>query len=1011
MLELMLTLLLLGQRPEGAFPEPYDSEPGNLTPMSPERAVQAFRLPRAFRATVFAAEPDVRNPIACAWDPRGRLWVAENYTYAERAKKFDLTLRDRVIIFEDADGDGVHDRRIVFTEDVQRLTSVEVGRGGVWLMCPPQLLFISDGDGDDQPDGPAEVVLDGFTVPAENYHNFANGLRWGPDGWLYGRCGASSPGEIGAPGTPENQRVPLRGGLWRYHPGRKVFEALTHGTTNPWGHDWDERGEAFFINTVNGHLWHAVAGMHLVRPHTIDPNPHAYEMIDQHADHWHWDTAKDWSDSRNTSPEHDRRGGGHAHSGMMIYLGDNWTPDFQGKLMTWNLHGRRMNVDRLERSGSGFVGKHEPDPIYSDDPWFRGIELTYGPGGDVFVLDWSDTGECHENTGVHRNSGRIYRVRRGDLRPPAMERLDETSGNVLVNEVAGKKEWVARMARHVLADRRGEGVDDRYWSWLAGRAVNDGNDVVRLRALWLMHATGRSDRALLVSRLSDPHESVRAWAIRLLTDDRTLDDVYGRRPKDETPIAADLLDRFVSMAALDKSGLVRLVLASTLQRLPWSQRGALAAALSRRIEDAADHNLPLMVWYGLMPVAEGDPSALAKLAAECELPTTRRLATRRLAEEIEKRPAPMDALLSLASRRPVPLQRDVLTGIAEGLKGRRKVARPDAWDTFAKTLSQSDDTALRDRIRELSVVFGDGRALDEVRELALDDKADIESRRAALESLIEARPEDLRAVCERLLKVRFLNKTAVRGLALFDDPGIGKALADNYRTFHPSERSAVLDTLVSRVTFAKALMDGIAAGKVPRDDVGAFRARQVRSLNDPSLNTRLSEAWGELRDSDADRRALIAGWKTKLTPAALESAGKSRGRAIFDKVCASCHTLYGQGKEVGPDLTGSGREDLDYLLENILDPSAVVTADYRMVVVATDDGRVLNGIVKARNDRTLTLQTQNESITLERKAIEEERPSTASLMPDGLLKDLSDEEVRDLFAYLRHKTQVPLPKP
>ena len=275
--------------------EPVVRQAPSIAPMSATLAAAGFRVPEGFHVSVFAAEPDVQNPIAMAWDTRGRLWVAENYTYAERTQRFDLRLRDRVLIFEDTDGDGRFDRRTVFTDEVQMLASVELGFGGVWLLCPPQLLFVPDRNGDDVPDGPAEVVLDGFTVPAENYHTFANGLQWGPDGWLYGRCGASSPGQIGAPGTPERLRVPLRGGLWRYHPHRKRFEVLAHGTTNPWGHDWNALGEVFFINTVNGHLWHMIPGAHFVRPHTIDPNPRAYALIDQHADHWHWDNSKELS--------------------------------------------------------------------------------------------------------------------------------------------------------------------------------------------------------------------------------------------------------------------------------------------------------------------------------------------------------------------------------------------------------------------------------------------------------------------------------------------------------------------------------------------------------------------------------------------------------------------------------------------------------------------------------------------------------------------------------------------
>src|SRR5437773_3135791 len=160
------------------FPVPYNTEPDRSAPLPASEAAAKMRLPPGFKATVFAAEPDVQNPIAMAWDARGRLWVAENYTYAEPGKRFDLNLRDRILIFEDKDGDGHFDTRKVFTDEVQMLTSIEIGLGGVWVMCPPQLFFIPDRNGDDVPEGAPEVVLDGFAVPSENYHGYANGLRF-----------------------------------------------------------------------------------------------------------------------------------------------------------------------------------------------------------------------------------------------------------------------------------------------------------------------------------------------------------------------------------------------------------------------------------------------------------------------------------------------------------------------------------------------------------------------------------------------------------------------------------------------------------------------------------------------------------------------------------------------------------------------------------------------------------------------------------------------------------------
>ena len=290
----------------------------------------------------------------------------------------------------------------------------------MWALCAPELLFIPDANRDDVPDGKPVVVLDGWDASAVR-HNIVNGLKWGPDGWLYGRHGILATSLVGKPGASASQRVPINCGIWRYHPTREVFEAVAHGTTNAWGFDYDDHGEMFFINTVIGHLWHVVPGAHYRRMYGTDFNPHLYQLIEQTADHFHWDTGETWSDIRKgVSPTTDKAGGGHAHSGLMIYLGGNWPDRYRNTVFTVNLHGRRLNNDRLERFEAGYVGKHEPDLLQSDDPWFRGIDLIYGPDGGVYIADWTDVGECHENDGVHRTSGRIYQ---GDLRQAASRRL------------------------------------------------------------------------------------------------------------------------------------------------------------------------------------------------------------------------------------------------------------------------------------------------------------------------------------------------------------------------------------------------------------------------------------------------------------------------------------------------------------------------------------------------------------------------------------------------------------
>lgn len=987
------------------FPAPYDTERDPSRPLPPLEAAERMQLPPGFKATVFASEPDVQNPIALAWDARGRLWVAENYTYAERPLKFDLHLRDRILIFEDTDGDGHFDKRTVFTDDVQMLTSLAIGFGGVWVTCPPRVLFIPDRDGDDRPDAPASTVLDGFAVAPENYHTFANGLRFGPDGWLYGRCGASSAGEIGVPGTPPEERLPLRGTLWRYHPQRKSVEVLSSGTTNPWGHDWDEHGELFFINTVNGHLWHHFAGAHYMRPHTIDPNPRVYGLIDQHADHWHFDTTHDWSQSRDGAAN--AFGGGHAHAGMMIYLGDNWPDEYRGRLFTLNLHGRRANQELLERKGSGYIGRHGPDFMIAADPWFRGMEMSYGPDGGVYVLDWSDAGECHESTGVHRRSGRIYKIVHGASSSPEFPDLRQASVEALAGLLSHRNEWFARQARLELNARAldGRGTGGAPARLLRTFAQSEGT--TSLQALWTLYGMGATSRAFLAAQLSHRDEHIRAWAIRLLTDSWPLDTVMSQRPRGRPEASREDLSVVPELCQLgrnDPSGLIRLVLASTLQRLPVELRAELACALVSRKEDAQDHNLPLLIWYGLIPLGGAEPGALVRIAEECQLPLTRRCISRRLTEDVEKNSGPLNELLSwLEERADEPLRMDVLSGMAEALKGWRQARKPAAWDALVASLANTTNSVIREQARELSVVFGDGRALDDLKTIVRDEHADLVLRKTALQTLIENRPPDLRRICEPLLRVQFLNPVAARGLSTFNDADVGGLLVNAYRSFHPSERPQLIAALVSRRAFAKELLEAIGEGRIPRQELSAFHARQIESYQDEALNELLTRVWGKQRERTADKQEWIAQLKRELSSAARAKGDPVQGRAVFQLVCASCHRLYGEGGNVGPDLTGAGRDNLDYLLENIVDPSAVVAADFRMSVVNLKDGRSLNCFITAQTERTLTVQTMTEKLALDRQEVESVEESSLSLMPEGLLETLDAKQRRDLIAYLMHR--------
>jgi putative membrane-bound dehydrogenase-like protein len=1010
-----------------SFPQPYDTGKNRSAPMSAEDSARSFKMPPGFKVSVFAAEPDVRQPIAMTFDPRGRLWVAENYTYAEAPVSFATNLSDRVLILEDTNHDGHFDKRTVFYDRAKILTSVEVGMGGVFLMCPPRLLFIPDKNGDDIPDGEPEVLLDGFNTTTGNHHTFANGLKWGPDGWLWGRVGISSQARVGVPGTPESERAVMNGGVWRYHPTRHIFEAVSHGTTNPWGMDWNAEGEPFFINTVIGHFWHAIPGAHFERMHGADVDPHSYELIPQHADHYHFDMGAGWTKSRaaldgsSFAAGSDSLGGGHAHTGLMIYQGDNWPARFRGKVFTLNFHGRRINMEDLGRDGSGYVAKHAPDFLTVGDPWFRGIDLIEGPDGGVYIADWSDTGECHNHDGVSRSSGRIFKVTYGDPVKPAVGGLTKLSSEQLRPLLTGSNEWAARQARQLLATR--SALQGKPALPLAGLYKEFGRHgykdaAWRLRVIWALNAVGGPSNDWLINRIAGPtrdsDEHIRSWAVRLLAErfqafpnEPQLEDRRHRARWGIRDPWASAEKAFLDLAQNDPAPSVRLALASVLPKVPAQARPKIAELLLAHAEDATDHNLPLMLWYGIEPIVSANSAAGVRLALAAQIPTARRLAARRLAEDIDTGADAISALLEGARTASPAARVDYLEGFAAAWRGWRKLTAPAGWTEFRATFKETESPAVATKLSELDLLFGSGRALAELRAVASDTKADENARRTALRTLLEAGTTGLEPLLNSLSGDAVLRADALVGLLKIGAPDGPSTALGGYQWIVASERARVIGAMVTRPSAAKALLEALAEGRVLRADVTPFDARQLVGLNDAALTKRLAEVWGAIGSTDADQRASIDRLRTQLTPTRLRSADLSHGRALFQKTCAACHRLYGEGGQVGPDLTGSGRASLDYLLENVVAPSAVVPAAYRMTVLNLKDGRSLNGVVTARTDRTLTLQTPTEQTTVEKSGIESSEESASSMMPEGLLESLKPDDQRDLVAYLMHPTQVP----
>lgn len=988
---------------EAAEPEPDQ-------PLRPAHAAQTMIVPEGFNVTLFAGEPDVKQPIGFAIDDRGRLWVAEAYNYPNHGTKAG----DRIIILEDSDGDGRHDKRTIFYDQLNYVTGIEVGFGGVWVMSPPNLFFVPDRNGDDKPDGEPEVLLDGFGTHA-NAHNLANGFAWGPDGWLYGTHGRTNWSMIGKPGTPDEERVRFDGGVYRYHPVRHVWEPYVDGTTNPWGIDWNDHGQAFITNCVNPHLFHVIPGAHYEPWRNRRSSEFAYARIPTIADHLHYTGTAGYRDGAGTEAE-DAAGGGHAHCGTMIYLGDNWPDRYRNTLFTNNIHGRRINNDITRRSGSGYLASHGPDIMRSRDPWFIGVTLQYGPDGTVFVIDWSDTGECHSVRNTQRQTGRIYRIAYGSPKRPELK-LASSTNERLVDLQQHRNDWFVRHARRLLQERSVAGGDMSQTHAALRTMFTVESDVPRkLGALWALHSTGGLDEAALQQQLDHASEHVRTWAIQLLVEGR----VSGTR---QSPIVTNdlslggiisptTLKQFRELAMSDPSPLVRLYLASTLQRLPHEDRWPIAEALAAHAEDNSDANIPLMLWYGVEPLVHDDPVRFVKLAETSRMSVIRRHVARRVAA-LTPSEAGLARLAAVITRIDDPTGlRDVLDGLLQGLKGRRRVDMPDGWNAaFVHVATDSNDNhdEMVRRLIQLALIFGDTDVIAELKRVAEDRSAELATRVVAIDSLVASKVDGFSTVLIRLLDDATVLPNVLRAFAEYDHPETVNSILGRYSEMPADARRQAIQTLASRSNWAGHLLDEMEAKRIARSEVPAFTARQVRNLGDARLTARLNAVWGEVRATPRDRARRIAGFKQRLTAHELSHGDLSAGRAVFAKLCANCHQLFGEGRKVGPDITGAQRNNLDYLLENLVDPSAQVSRDFQLEVIQTESGRVVTGLVKSETDAAITVSTTDSDIVIPVDEVELRKKSDVSMMPEGQLKSLTFTQTRDLMAYLGTGRQVPLP--
>lgn len=620
--------------------------------LSPAEAIKAMTLPKGFSASVFAAEPEVKQPIAMCMDDRGRLWIAEAYGYPFRRPEGEG--RDRIICFEDTNGDGKHDRRTVFMEKLNLVSGIEYGFGGLWVGAAPYLYFIPIADGAaPKPAGKPQVILEGWAW--QDTHETLNSFRWGPDGWLYGCHGVFTHSHVKRPDQPDSERQFINAGVFRLHPVTKKFEVFAEGTSNPWGIDFNMFGHAFIEACVIPHFWHIIQGAKYQRQGgqhyastqaeiaRVAPeywrqdfgvgrlkqplHPYVYDDIKTHGDHLHYLGSRPHIGNNKS----DSVGGGHAHAGLMIYQGDSWPAQYRGnKVFIGNIHGQRINVDVLHRVGSGYVGKHAPDFLNFNDRWSQALNFRTDQNGSVYIIDWYDANQCHRREeGLHdRSNGRIYKVVYDNEKWTPINYADRSDAQ-LIGLMSGSAETPARHARRLLQERFAAGALDsgvreslRENLGLTGKASRYkmfSTVPGRLRLLWALHMTGGVDESDAFKLLSDDSEYVRAWTIQLLCENGDP--------------SAVVLSRLRELARAEESAHVRLYLASALQRIAVEKRQPILEGLLARAEDAKDHNLPLMYWYAAEPVVGANRMNAIKLLTKTKIPVIRQYITRRMASK------------------------------------------------------------------------------------------------------------------------------------------------------------------------------------------------------------------------------------------------------------------------------------------------------------------------------------------------------------------------------------------
>jgi putative membrane-bound dehydrogenase-like protein len=1066
--------------------------PATTPALSPQETEKQIQVPPGFEVRLFASEPEVVNPVAMTWDERGRLWVLELYEYPKGAPKGEKG-RDRIKILEDVNADGKADKVTVFAEGYSLATGLALGNGGVYLGAAPDLYFLQDTDGDDKADK-ATTLLTGFGM--EDRHELLNGFAWGPDGWLYMTHGVFTHSKVRDPDAhdPDGFGVQMDAALARYHPRTKKFEVFADGTSNPWGVDWNERGDAFVSACVIHHLFHMAPGGQYNRQGGTWANPYGYvgDLPSKGLP-----AIVDWRHHR------------AAHSGICVYQGDQYPAEWRGLVMLGNIHQSALNCDRLIPVGSTYKAEREstllgpagqallaktgekiprgeewkfvgPGNFFvSKDPWVRPVSVQTGPDGCLWVMDWYDKYPCYQNAqadpeGVDREHGRIWRVvwvgdqpgKAVASRPGRRMDFKKLSGGELARDLFSSNSWRRRTAQRLLAERAPSKAD-RVSKDLLGvispafpaglRKLNPSSEG-QLAAMLALHTVGVMHNQALeeASKKNDP--VLRAWSARITGEARTSD--------------AHALSRLAQLAA-DADVTVRAAAATAVRQYTSSSLTVdarsnpsltdldLQTAIQPLLSNPSvqgDFYYPHIVWMAMEPRVAQDPTPFFPLVSANENSVSAyclRRVMRRICDLTDStaRTKHLNAAMEwLGSLAPKPgLAEAALDGLIDAFKSKGAPPTVPLEPIFAKLTA---NPKLADKSRRLATLLGDTSASRALIARINDSRASVEDRLKGIQAARETKDEFSKAELLKLLKVaagvppaveggvsppgtgaansqtpntrtprspggtpgstaggtpattdaqQRLYSSAIQALSVFGGDEIGYAMTDAWKNFSLATRRAAADVLVTRSKWSRALMAALEHKVADPQDVSATARRALANSSDATVVDHAYRILGKYRATGGDKLKLIAD-KRKIVLAGEGDA--KNGYEVSKRTCFVCHKLYGEGADVGPDLTGVGRSTLDALLHNIIDPNEVVGNGYGTTEVELKDGSSVSGRIVEDTPARLKLVASGPTehvIARSDIAIEAGKPkvrtSELSLMPEGL-EAIPDKDFRDMIWYL-----------